>query len=95
MLEVVGDRYEQSMQAFYPKVNGQRPWGYLWAVTLPCQECGNRFPLVGSLVLRTAVPRKNDPGQSYRIIADSDTGNFDIGVHEGRPDSKPTLVPRS
>ena len=92
VLKVVGDRYEESMQAFYPKVNGQRPWGYLWAVTLPCQECGNRFPLVGSLVLRHPLPKKSDLGQSYRILADSNTGSFEIAVHEGSPNSKPTLV---
>ena len=92
VLETVGDRYETSMHAFYPEVNDKRPWGYLWAITLPCQECGNRFPLTGSLVLRTPLPRRNDPGQSYRIIAHPETGSFDIVVRDGPPDSKPTLV---
>ena len=92
MLEVVGNRYEESMHAFYPKVNNKRPWGYLWAVTLRCQECGNRFPLVGSLVLRHPLTKKNDPGQSYRIITHPGEGTFDVVVHDGPPDSKPTLV---
>ena len=92
VLGIVGDRYEESMQAFYPKFNGQRPWGYLWAVTLPCQECGNRFPLVGSLVLRLPRANKNDPGQSYRIIAHSADGTFDVAIHDGPPASQPTLV---
>jgi adenine-specific DNA methylase len=28
------------------------PWSYLWAVTIPCDGCGRRFPIIGSLVLR-------------------------------------------
>ena len=36
--------------------DGKQPWGYLWAVTLPCQECGRRFPLTGSLMLRHPLP---------------------------------------
>ena len=91
-LSIVADRYEASMHDFYPEVNGKRPWGYLWAVTLPCQECGNRFPLAGSLVLRHPPPKKNDPGQSFRITANPDTGSFDIVIHEGPPTSQPTLM---
>ena len=92
VLGTVGDRYESAMHAFYPKINGKRPWGYLWAVTLPCQECGNRFPLTGSLVLRLPSPKRDDPGQSYRIVAHSETGSIDIVVHEGKPTGQPTLV---
>lgn len=91
VLDVIGDRYEQAMDKYYPKVNGKRPWGYLWAVTLPCQECGNRFPLTGSLILRHPLPKKNDPGQSYRIEADPKTGTFEAVVHEGPPTGTPTL----
>ena len=25
-------------------IEGNQPWGYMWAVTLPCQECGQPFP---------------------------------------------------
>lgn len=92
VLRVVADRYEASMSPFYPEVGGRRPWGYLWAVTLPCQECGNRFPLVGSLALRLQRQKKKDPGQSYRIVARPDAGSFDVVVHDGPPDSEPTLV---
>ena len=76
VLGTVGDRYLAAMEEFYPKVNGKQPWGYLWAVTLPCQECGNRFPLTGSLILRRPRQKKNDPGQSYRIVADPNCGNL-------------------
>ena len=92
VLDVVGDRYEVAMHDFYPEVAGKRPWGYLWSVTLPCQECGNRFPLVGSLVLRSPLPKKNDPGQSYRIITRPGHATFDIVVHDGPSRSQPTLV---
>ena len=47
VLEEVGRRYEASMAEFYPKVGGKQPWGYLWAMTLQCQECGRRFPVTG------------------------------------------------
>lgn len=92
VLEEVGRRYEIGMTEFYPRVNGQQPWGYLWAVTLPCQECGRRFPLTGSLVLRHALPVKNDSGQSYRIEVDRVAGTFTAVVHAGPPTGQPTLV---
>ena len=92
VLDLIGDRYEQEMDEFYPKVDGKRPWGYLWAVTLPCQNCGRTFPLTGSLVLRHPLPSKNDPGQSYRIAIDSRAGTFRAEVHDGPPTDVPTLV---
>ena len=94
VLDLVGDRYEQAMDEFYPKVDGKRPWGYVWAVTLPCVNCGNRFPLTGSLKLRNAKVRKGveDPGQSYRIVTDAESGTFWTVVHDGPPVDQPTLV---
>ena len=92
VLDEIGRRYSQRMAEVYPQVDGRQPWGYLWAVTLPCQECGHRFPLTGSLVLRHPLPAKNDPGQSYRIEADRTTGTFDAIVHDGPPQGQPTLV---
>jgi adenine-specific DNA methylase len=86
----IGMRYEEEMDEFYPVVDGRRPWGYLWSVTLPCQECGNRFPLTGSLTLRYPLPKKNDPGQSYRLHVDGD--QVVVEVHEGEPRTDPTLV---
>ena len=92
VLDLIGDRYEEAMDEFYPVVDGKRPWGYLWAVTLPCVECGNRFPLTGSLVLRHPLPKKQDAGQSYRIVADRSSGTFDVVVHPGPPEGQPTVV---
>ena len=94
ILNLAGRRYEQSMREFYPEVEGSRPWGYLWAVTVPCTGCGNRFPLTGNLSLRNSETRGGElrPGQSYRIAADARSGTFKAEVHEGPPDGLPTLV---
>ena len=79
------------LKPYFPQVDGVQPWGYLWSVTLPCFECGTRFPLTGSLVLRHALLKKNDDGQSYRIYADRATRTWSAVVHEGRPIESPTL----
>ena len=92
-------RYVTEMGDFYPVVDGKRPWGYVWAVTLPCANCGNRFPLTGRLALRNPKPAKTgrkpkpaDEGQSYRIVADTSDGTFRTEVHDGPPEGQPTLV---
>ena len=103
VLDEVGRRYEAAMGEFYPLVDGKRPWGYVWAVTLPCTNCGNRFPLTGNLALRNPKaaklggtrPRPADPGQSYRIVADAATGTFVAEVHDGRPEAPPTSIQMS
>lgn len=92
MLDEVGRRYEAAMSDFYPRFKGQQPWGYLWAITLPCQECGRRFPITGSLVLRHPLTKKGDPGQSYRVEVDKEAGTFRAVVHDGPPAGLPTLV---
>jgi putative DNA methylase len=92
LLDEVGARYADRMAEVYPMVAGKQPWGYLWAVTLPCQECGHRFPLTGSLVLRHPLPATHDVGQSYRIDADRRSGEFHAVVHDGPPTGRPTLV---
>jgi putative DNA methylase len=93
VLDEVGRRYEATMATFYPKVNGKQPWGYGWAVTLPCQECGKRFPITGSLVLRHPLAKTSDPGQSYSIDVDRVSGTFRAQVHDGPPRGSPTLAP--
>lgn len=92
VLNEVSSRYAAQMRPFYPTVEKAAPWGYLWAVTLPCQECGKRFPLTGNLVLRHPLLKKHDLGQSYRIEVDRSAGTFRTVVHDGPPDSQPTLV---
>jgi putative DNA methylase len=95
VLDEIGTRYADQMAEVYPPVQGRQPWGYLWAITLPCQECGHRFPLTGSLVLRQPLLVKGDPGQSFRIEADRRTGEFHAVVHDGPPTGGPTLVART
>lgn len=100
VLREVGRRHAEAMAEFYPAVEGKQPWGYLWAVTLPCQECRRRFPLVGSYNLRLPSVKRatrtraqhNDPGQSYYIAADPATGTFNAVVHDGPPRKTPTLA---
>ena len=73
LLKEVGDRVRKAVGPFYPtNSDGAFPWGYLWAVTIPCDACARRFPLVGSLVLRHPYKRSEDAGQSLRIVTDGD-----------------------
>ncbi|MDE0319985.1 MAG: hypothetical protein OXI97_08885 [Acidimicrobiaceae bacterium] len=92
LVKWIGDRHEAEMDEFYPKVNGKRPWAYLWAVTVPCNECGREFPLTADLQLRKPNPRQGDPGQSYELIADSAAGSVGVTVHDGEPRTPATLV---
>jgi adenine-specific DNA methylase len=92
MLAEIGRRYAAEMGEFYPPHNSRQPWGYIWAITLPCQECKRRFPFTGSLVLRHPLAKKNDPGQSYRIDVDRAAGTFRAVVHDGPPAGPPTMV---
>lgn len=97
VLNEVGRRYFDSMRDFYPAHDDAQPWGYVWAVSLPCQECGNRFPLVGSYLLRPASFKKgrgraadlNDPGQSFYVEADPVSGEWSVVIHEGGPRRNP------
>ena len=92
VLDLIGDRYETAMDEFYPVINGKRPWGYLWAVAVPCVGCGRRFPLVGNLELRRPNAGKRDPGQSYSIDVDRDSDTFSALVHDGPPRTSATLA---
>jgi putative DNA methylase len=92
VLDEVADRYEAAMRKYFPEPDGQQVWGYVWALTMPCQECEARFPLVGSLVLRHPVAKKHDPGQSFRIAVDHKAGTFHAVVHDGPPVAQPTRV---
>lgn len=100
VLAEIGRRCTESMASFYPASGGSVPWGYLWAMTLPCQECGRRFPLFGSNELRRpetrpatkSKPAFHDSGQSFYVEVDQERGTFEIVVHEGAPLRPPTLV---
>ncbi len=98
VMQEVGRRFEAAMSRYYPKVDGRVAWGYLWALTIPCQECHRVFPLIGQLELRKASNRKDrttgriaaDGGQSYRIDVDRPSGVWSVVVHNGPPQGLPT-----
>src|SRR5581483_1132240 len=91
-LSAVGERHREAMERFYPRNDGNFPWGYFWASTLPCQECGLRFPLVGELQLRLPRDGKGDQGQSFYLEADRATGKVKAVVHDGIPTGQPSRV---
>lgn len=89
----VGRRVEQRVDAHFPRnPDGTRPWGYLWATTLPCDACRNRFPLVGSYVLRQPYRATNDPGQSFKIEIDESSGDWIVQISDGVPSGRPTMA---
>ena len=98
VLREIGTRWRESVADFYPSVDGRHPWGYLWAVTLPCEECGNRFPLIGSYELRRPGGRRvrnsgppiDDTGQSFFV--ESRDKQIRVVIHDGAPSHTPTLV---
>lgn len=90
VLAEVGRRLQEAVEPLYPRnPDGSFPWGYLWAVTIPCDGCGRRFPLVGSLVLRHPYGRTKDAGQAFRIGVDGDS--WYVEVLDGVPDQMPTF----
>jgi putative DNA methylase len=101
LLEEIGRRQREKMQDLYPRgAEGSQPWGYLWAVTLPCQECGRRFPLIGRNLLRESAKRRvrgsknsvEDPGQSFYVRAAPDKDKYEVVIEDGPPTVATTLV---
>ena len=90
----VDRRVEEAVRDHYPRnADGSYPWGYLWATTIPCDGCRRRFPLVGSLVLRHPYAHTNDPGQSFRVVADRGAGTWHVVIEDGVPTGRPTMAP--
>ncbi|MFI9807453.1 DUF1156 domain-containing protein [Streptomyces sp. NPDC052301] len=83
-------RHAAAMGDFYPRHGGELPWGYLWAVEIPCQECGSRFPLIGSFELMPA--RGSREAVSFRIDADRSSGAWEPIVTPGKATRAPTLT---
>ncbi len=89
VLAEVGSRIADRMSAFYPRnKEGEFPWGYLWAITIPCDSCKRRFPLLGSLLLTHPCKRSGDPGQSLRLITRE--AAWSVEVTDGSPTQQPT-----
>ena len=81
----------EAVKSHYPQnPDGQFPWAYLWAITIPCDRCKRRFPVIGSLVLRHPYRRTQDAGQALRLIKQGD--NFTTDVIDGAPDQQPTFA---
>ncbi|GAA1357638.1 DUF1156 domain-containing protein [Streptomyces beijiangensis] len=88
-LAEIGRRTQTAVARHYPRnPDGSLPWGYLWAISIPCDGCTNRFPLLGSFVLRYPYNRTNDLGQSLRLVVHDDTWHTE--VIDGPPEQAPT-----
>ncbi|HZO93280.1 MAG TPA: hypothetical protein VFB22_05880 [Candidatus Baltobacteraceae bacterium] len=91
ILGEVNRRVCTRVASLYP-VNsyGDFPWAYLWSVTIPCDECARRFPLLGSLVLRHPHKKNRDAGESMSIILSDDS--WSIEILDGPPSQQPTYA---
>jgi putative DNA methylase len=83
-------RHAVAMRDVYPEHNDALPWGYLWAVTIPCQDCGQQFPLIGSYELMPA--RGERAALSFYIDADRAAGTWEAVITPGKPTRTPTLT---
>lgn len=91
LLAEIGRRVAEAVAPYYPRnPDGSFPWGYLWAITIPCDGCKRRFPLIGSLSLRHPYRRTEDPGQAFRLLTVKD--EWRVEVFEGVPDQMPTFA---
>jgi adenine-specific DNA methylase len=89
LLAEIGERVRAAIAPYYPtNSEGSYPWGYLWAISIPCDGCGRRFPLVGSMVLRHPYIRTGDHGQALHLEIDRDSWRAE--VIDGTPDQAPT-----
>lgn len=88
-LAEIGRRTEAAVGHLYPRnPDGTYPWGYVWAISIPCDGCGNRFPLLGSLILRHPYAKTGDPGQAIKLVVDGT--RWRVEVKDGLPDQAPT-----
>ncbi len=91
LLAEIGRRVAMAVEPSYPRnPDGTFPWGYLWAITIPCDGCKRRFPLIGSLTLRHPYRRTDDSGQAFRLLIVGD--EWRVEVFEGTPDQTPTFA---
>ncbi|MEU9615171.1 hypothetical protein AB0D56_27040 [Streptomyces sp. NPDC048209] len=89
--EEIGKRVRKALEKHYPRdASGRFPWGYLWAVSMPCDQCRRRFPLVGSLALRHPYQKTFDAGQSLQLTVIGDEWRAE--VVDGIPSSQPTYM---
>jgi putative DNA methylase len=87
--EEVGRRTREALGKYYPiNSDGRPPWGYLWAISMPCDQCRRRFPMIGSYTLRHPYSRTHDTGQSMSLVINGDSWN--VNVVEGPASDRPT-----
>ncbi len=91
VLAEVGRRVSAEIRSLYGKGPGAvDPWAYLWAVTIPCDGCRRRFPLIGSMVLRHPYSRTEDRGQAMRLSTLGDRWRIEVIV--GTAQHQPTFT---
>lgn len=93
VLAEVGRRVAREVAPYYPgnpSKGGAVPWAYLWAVTIPCDGCSRRFPMIGSLRLRYPNERLGDAGQSMSVTTEGE--NWRISLKSGEPVQQPTFA---
>ncbi|MFD9487019.1 hypothetical protein ACFWBX_24240 [Streptomyces sp. NPDC059991] len=93
VLAEVGRRVASEVAALYPgnpMHGGAFPWAYLWAVTIPCDGCRRRFPLLASMTLRHPYARTGDQGQAMRLVTNGDA--WEVEIHRGVPSQKGTFT---
>lgn len=91
LLDEVGRRVTERMAPYYPRnVHGEFPWAYLWAITIPCDGCRRKFPMLGSLVLKHPCLKTGDAGQALHLTAAGD--QWQLEIIDGRPSQNPTYT---
>ena len=90
LLDEIGRRVEERMAPFYPSSKSETPWAYLWAVTMPCDECNRRFPMIGSMLLRYPCNKIGDLGQALEIAVEGN--EWSPRVISGLPTQQPNYA---
>jgi len=91
LLGEVDARVARAVAPHYPPDSeGRSPWAYVWAVSISCDNCHRRFPLVGSMVLRHPYRRTEDIGQHLRLTTRGD--DWQSEVHDGAPTQDATFT---
>ncbi|MDJ0490298.1 DUF1156 domain-containing protein [Rhodococcus qingshengii] len=94
VLAEVDRRVADKVASLFPKdATGSFPWAYLWAVTIPCDQCKRPFPLVGNTTLRHPYKKTKDSGQSFRFIIEGEA--WHVEIHEGTATQAPTFAAAS
>jgi putative DNA methylase len=87
-------RIEKELDEFYPdNEHGEKPWGYLWAQVIPCDGCGQPFPLYASNRLQLPNSKTGEKGSSFELLP-QEGDRVAVRVVEGWTDEQPTMRAR-